>query len=1505
MYSNTDSVETAAGNSTCSSSSSTDSQPEAIPACGGAPALCTPPSQIQSEQEEGNFRTFVQTIDDLILVATPGGRIVFSNAAVERKLGYSAIELSRLSLLDLHPPEVRDEAAAVVAAIVKGERQTCPFPLRRKDGSFLPVETRTWFGQWNGQPCLFGTCKDLSAEQEAQQRFEQLFRRNPMPMALTSTADRRFADVNNAWLGALGYERSDVIGKTSAELDLFPEPARLDAVAAERKANGVIRDLERRVRTRSGTLRDALFSGEALEIQGRSYFLTVMQDITARRQAEEALRESELRFRLLIENAPDGVARVSPQGKFLYASPTARRMFGQDDTPLAEIDPLQSTHPEDQSRVLAALTEILEHPEQVRTLQYRFRHANGGWLWIESTFTNLIGRPGVDSLVVNFRNIHDRKLAEEALAAEATRRRILVEGSLDGIVVLDTNGKVYEANRRFAEMLGYTAEEVRQLHVMDWDRTWSHAQVLEAIRILGPQGDHFESRHWRKDGSWYDVELSNSSAEVSGQKLVFCVCRDITERKRSEAMLRESLLFRREAEKIARIGAWKVSPATDYLYWTEGVYEIVEAPLDYHPGLQEGLQLYDKESIPVLQAALESALRDGTPFVVETGVTTLTGRHLWAEVRGLGRVEDHGQAFVMGTFQDITARKRSEALTARENLRTRFLLELHQRAPHMSDQELYDHVLERAVLLTDSASGFFHLISADQRTSSLSTWSRDVQKCTTTTFDTRDLTSESGPWVDCRCQHQPIIDNDCAHSRIRQGLPSGHASWTRFMSVPVVQDGKTRIIFGVGDKASDYHEDDFAQVRLVANELHKIMVQRSAQAQLLQLSRAVEQSPACVSISDTAGAIEYVNPKFSEVTGFSLEDIRGCGPLGLGSAELTPEDIRGLWDTLRAGREWHREFRNRRKNGEWYWQAATVSPITRSPGLISHVVMVAEDIADRKRLESFREVLLTLGRQLNGTTDATSASRALLDAADRLWQWDAAALDMIQNDRGQVRAVISVDTIDGLRQNVPAVANELTPRTRRVLQHGAQLTLREENAAFGPDVVPFGDVNRPSRSIMDVPIHRDTQIVGIFSLHSYRTQAFSPEDLKILQALADYCGGALERIRSEEAARASEERYLQSQKLEAIGQLAGGVAHDFNNILAAMMMNLGMLQENANLDPETLLSLDELGRATNRAASLTRQLLMFSRRSVMASKPLDLNEVVDNLLKMLRRLIGEQVSLRFDGLARLPLVEADAGMLEQVLMNLVVNARDAMPKGGTITIATSVRELREADRPAHPESRPGRFVCLSTIDTGIGMAAETKKRIFEPFFTTKEAGAGTGLGLATVHGIVAQHKGWVEVESALGRGTTFRIYLPALLEAPAAPRTPELTAPVQRGQETILLVEDDATLRRFATLALEAFGYRVLAASNGQEAVALWQAGGDRCDLVLTDMVMPEGMTGLELVERLREMKPGLRAIVSSGYSTEITRPGVLTKAGVVYLPKPYETRTLAEVVRSALDDSG
>ncbi len=379
-----------------------------------------------------------------------------------------------------------------------------------------------------------------------------------------------------------------------------------------------------------------------------------------------------------------------------------------------------------------------------------------------------------------------------------------------------------------------------------------------------------------------------------------------------------------------------------------------------------------------------------------------------------------------------------------------------------------------------------------------------------------------------------------------------------------------------------------------------------------------------------------------------------------------------------------------------------------------------------------------------------------------------------------------------------------------------------------------------------------------------------------------------------------EERFLQAQKMEAFGQLAGGVAHDFNNILAATLMLLNLIQLEPDLSARVRSSLKELEDEARRAAGLTRQLLMFSRRQAVQKQPLDLNQVVKGLLKMLRRILGEDIKLVLLGDDEPLSVEADAGMMEQVIMNLCVNARDAMPHGGQLTIGTRLVARDEVAAAANP-AKAGCFACLTVADTGCGMDPATLKRIFEPFYTTKAVGHGTGLGLATVHGIVERHRGWVEVESTVGRGSTFRVFLPAIERHDSTAAEIE-AADLPRGTEAILLVEDEAPVRELAAMSLQHHGYRVTAVANGVEALLKWDEHEHEFDLLLTDMIMPEGISGLALAEQLVRAKDTLKVVIASGYSADLRQPVLPAGKKFVFLSKPFGVPALLQVVRQCLD---
>jgi PAS domain S-box-containing protein len=508
------------------------------------------------------------------------------------------------------------------------------------------------------------------------------------------------------------------------------------------------------------------------------------------------------------------------------------------------------------------------------------------------------------------------------------------------------------------------------------------------------------------------------------------------------------------------------------------------------------------------------------------------------------------------------------------------------------------------------------------------------------------------------------------------------------------------------------------------------MTQRKrAEAELLKASQALEQIPVSIVIADLAGNIEYINPKFTQMTGYSREEAIGKNPRILKSGKTKPEEYRRLWKAISSGHEWRGEFLNKAKDGRLFWESALISPIVGRQGQITHYLAVKEDITQRKQLE---------------------------------------------------------------------------------------------------------------------------------------------------------------------------EQLRQAQKMEAVGQLAGGVAHDFNNILAASLMQLSLLQQEAGLTPEMRAALKDLEDGSNRAASLTRQLLLFSRRQVMEIKLLEFKGLLGGLVKMLRRLLGEHVELILCGQSEPAWVNADVGMMEQVVTNLCINARDAMPEGGELTITTANVEFDAVAAAARPDAKPGKFVCLSVADTGCGMNEATLKQVFEPFFTTKGLGKGTGLGLATVFGIVKQHQGWIEVESEVGVGSVFRVFLPARVAPPGESSSAARAA--SGGREMILVVEDNDSLRMVTAQWLQRLGYQVLAAANGQEALQQWNEQRGNVALLLTDMMMPGGMSGLDLAQRLKGMNPALKVIISTGYSLEIAQRSLLQERSFACLAKPYEGPTLAAAVRHCLE---
>jgi PAS domain S-box-containing protein len=584
-------------------------------------------------------------------------------------------------------------------------------------------------------------------------------------------------------------------------------------------------------------------------------------------------------------------------------------------------------------------------------------------------------------------------------------------------------------------------------------------------------------------------------------------------------------------------------------------------------------------------------------------------------------------------------------------------------------------------------------------------------------------------------------------------------------------------------------------------------------AQLLREQQAILDT-APVGIALYKGrTVDWANPALKAMFGYASEDLHG---MDMPALYVHTEDYErmGREGPARVGQglTYTVEVELKRKSGARFWcqvQGRAIDPTDLSTGVIWMVM----DVTEQKKAQ---EDLARREAELAAIYDSSPLMMCLVNRQREVERMN--------------HAMAQFGATDGSAESGPQLGDALGCVNALDDPRGCGFGARCQTCPLRLAVVKTFETGQPCRQVeaeMFLAQSGNRREIQVSASTAFVRLQDQPKVLVCLEDVTDR--------------KQLQAQFLHAQKMEAIGQLAGGVAHDFNNILAAALLHLQLLQRRQNLEPELAASLRELQQGTERAASLTRQLLLFSRRQVVQTTRLDFNEVIKGLLKMLKRLLGEDIDTVFSPGPGPVWVEADVGMLEQVVMNLCVNARDAMPKGGHLELGARRLALGTEDVRHRPEARPGHFACFTITDTGCGMDETTLRRIFEPFFTTKEPGKGTGLGLATVQSIARQHHGWIEVESALGRGTTFRVFLP-VADSPEAAQRQADQVKCRGGTETILLVEDDEQVRRMVRMTLRLFGYEILEAGNGLEAIQVWGRHGAQVSQVFTDMVMPGGI---------------------------------------------------------------
>jgi signal transduction histidine kinase/CheY-like chemotaxis protein len=558
-------------------------------------------------------------------------------------------------------------------------------------------------------------------------------------------------------------------------------------------------------------------------------------------------------------------------------------------------------------------------------------------------------------------------------------------------------------------------------------------------------------------------------------------------------------------------------------------------------------------------------------------------------------------------------------------------------------------------------------------------------------------------------------------------------------------------------------------------------------------------------------------------------------------------------------------------------------------------------IIEYKRL---LERISQLGQTLGTARDLQTVYRALRDFVVISAPCDAVVISLYDAPRNARITSYAWTDDQEVEINEPLPVNIDTGRVGRAMAT-QQVIITHDYRQYVKNVprvfIDPTQNNLTPDSALVAPMSVMGKPIGVLEIQSYQSHAYTNEHSIAMNMAANLAAITIENVRLLEGEREKEEQLRQSQKMEAIGKLAGGVAHDFNNLLTAITGYSDLSLRRLEAGHPLRRNLEEIKKAGERAATLTRQLLAFSRKQMLQPKVLDLNAVIVDMFKLLQRLIGEDIDLLSSLNPSLGQVKADPGQLQQVLMNLCVNARDAMPQGGKLTIKTSNIYVDGEYAKRHVSVQPGEYVLLSISDTGCGMDARTQERVFEPFFTTKEQGKGTGLGLSTVYGIVKQSGGNIWVYSEVERGTSFKIYLPRFdkpIETVVEKRTEEVSS---RGSETVLLVEDEEMVRNMTSEALRESGYRVLEARDTNHALTLCQNFEEEIHLMLSDVVMPV-MSGRVLAEAVAPLRPGMRVLYMSGYTDDhIVHHGVLEE-GMNFIEKPFTADLLAKKVRDVLD---
>ncbi len=1314
----------------------------------------------RAEQALERFRLITENSRDIVLLIDfDTQQILEANPAAAGAYGYSLEELQNMRISDLRVGSLEDVSSQM--AIVSAEGVIFEAQHRRKDGSAFPVEVSARGAITGGRRALVSIIRDISERKllyarlvESEEKFARAFDTSPLLIAIADTATRRFIDVNQAFLEKLGYAYEQVIGRSSDELQLFPDEPRRRQAQAQLVQQGALQNFEMPVRASSGAIRQGLFSAQFFETQERRLQITLMEDITERKQIEMTLKQSEALFRAITEKGANWVVLLDQDFKVIYASPNYASVMGVTAATWLGADSFRLVHPDDRDWARRQMADIMRQPGLTRKAEVRSLHQDGSTRWVEVIATNLLDDPDVQAIVINGSDISARKAAQQAMQESEARYRVIYEGASEGILAMRQDFRVFDyANPALCSLFGYSLPEFLKLNVTDlYPLEEMPRMYKEFERMSRGEKTMVQAVHCRrKDGSLFYADISTSNTLLGGVSYVISFFNDITQRRRSELLLQ------------ARV--WLASLPS-------------ETSLD----------------------------------------------------------------------------------------------------------ELMQQTLDHAERVTDSQVGFFHFVEEDRVSIWLQNWSTNTleKMCKADGKGQHYPVAEAGVWAESWRTRKAMICNDYAHAAGKRGMPAGHAEVERFISVPVISRGAIVALIGVGNKPTDYDQEDVEVVSLLATEAWEIILRKRAEAALQQSEAKyrslVESMESIIATVDAAGVFHYMNPVAAAQLGGTPENLVGKTMHDLFPPQIADMQLNAVRRVIASG------VGNVNENlsivqGRKVWYRTSVQPILDANGKATLAFINSVDITLRKEAEKVLEEMV------RSRTAELEMIRQRLELATHsagigVWERSIVTKEQIWDDQtlalfGRTRAEF-----------------ETTPRIWESSIHPDDMALVSEQIRIA--VQETGRLDTEFRIVWpDQSVHYlKAQAVVIYD------EAGRPE--RMLGINYDITA----HIQADKILRSSEEMLRQAnaeleRAIRMKDEFLASMSHELRTPLTGILGLSEALQYETYgpLNERQRHSLELIESGGRHLLELITDILDISKieagRLDLQIETGSLNEICQSSLHLVKGL-QQKKSLQV-GYTISPadiLITGDQRRIKQALVNLLSNAIKFTPEGGSLGLEVSAEAAATGDEAAG-------FVRLVVWDTGIGIRAEDLKNLFQPFIQLdsklSRQYTGTGLGLALVKRLVELHHGRVEVESTPGQGSRFTIYLPWRPQPKVEKKEIETDGLPCRA----LVVENDPNQAELLAHYLQILGSGSTWLPDGSDLLAQARACGP--DVVLINQSLP-GRSGWDLlVELKRSELAGQMPVIITSQTEERTKAALLGADGFLTWPITLrDLRGALELARQA-----